>query len=688
LGWTIPHGFTYAICLFTKLIMKDAVPKSPHRKFPESARASCAIALLAGGLSLAIVGVHLFDVSPHPALSAWVTMCGLGMTTCWAMASFRPRFERRLARLLHKPADWLGVGRHQLLMTLTGLNLSIAARAAAGDGPMVQSPLAVPLWLSGIVLTILGCRSVGKDPSPRKATAESRYGRVLEIAAVALLFTGSLLLRGMFAAQAPHVLSGDEGSAGLYGWEFVQGDRNNLLGLGWFSFPALYFWFLSISQALFGRTVEAIRWVSALAGALTVASLYWMGRRWWNRRVAIWSALWLATFHHHIFFSRVAYNNIWDGLFYVLAVGALWVGVTQSRRSAYLLAGAAIGLGQYFYTTSHLGLVLILLWVFHLISSIFGDGDQASGLACSVLTAASVAMPLALLYGTHPEMLLFTSSRVSMLVPDWLAEAATALGTTPIGLILEQAWVTLLGFNVAELQGVYYGSGMPLLFGLSAFCAYLGLAWALVRIRDPRCSLLWITILGTVIVGGLSIQAPNAQRMLLLPPMLALAVAYALEFIYQTANRYWRSGAIISALLLTALLLAGMFQNARFFFLDYLTRERYGSLNGEVSQAMIELLREQPEQTNVYFLGGERMAFHSIPSLPYLLPEVQGQTIDDPSELATETGRITGPIIVIVLPEESSALEKILDHYSSESPVPIYNRYGKLLFYFVRGENP
>lgn len=667
--------------------MKEAIRDITRRLRSDMKDPTTAAALLVGGSALVLAGAHLLAVSPHRALSIWVTSWGTVTLAAGISAVFEPRWMAWLAPLLRRPARRLRVEPQQVVMTLTGLNLSISARAAAGDGPLVHSPLATPLWIAGIALTLLGCRRAGTERSQNGPAGKNHQGAVLDYVAVGLIFVVSLLLRGLHAGRSPYVLSGDEGSAGLYGWEFLQGQRDNILGLGWFSFPALYFWILSLSQAIFGRTVEAIRWVSALPGALTVAALYWTAHVWWNRRVALWSALWLTTFHHQLFFSRVAYNNIWDGLFFTLAVGALWVGVTQNRRSAYLLGGAALGLGQYFYTTSHLGLVLVMAWVFHLSSRRTQDGTPAAGFTCAALTAASVVMPLALLYAAHPEMLLFTSSRVSMLVPDWLPEAAAALGTTPIGLVLEQAWVTLLGFNVAELQGVYYGSGVPLLFGLSTLLAYTGIAWASIRFRDPRCSLLWLTILGTVIVGGLSIQAPNAQRMLLLPPMLALAVAYALEFAYRTVQRAWQPGAVPGALLLTAFLLGSMLQNARFFYLDYLTRERYGSLNGEVTQAMIELLQEQPEQVQVFFLGGDRMAFHSIPSLPYLLPNADGHTIDDPSDLPRQLDPSLRPVLFIVLPEESAELQEIQDRYSSQAPVPIYNRYGKLLFYLIRVEH-
>jgi 4-amino-4-deoxy-L-arabinose transferase-like glycosyltransferase len=644
--------------------------------------------LFSAGSGLTLAAIHLLLVSPHRLLSAGIAACGTLMLVLAVGIWSLPAMWGRLMGRLDPITNWLSINRAQVVLILTGLLLALASRAAAGDRPQVHSPLAAPLWVVGIVLTLLGCRQARPESAQKGAVGLERGVWVFELFVVALLFVGSLALRAMLAGRAPYVLSGDEGSAGLYGWEFVQGKRDNLLGLAWFSFPALYFWLLSISQSIFGRGVEAIRWVSALGGALTVAAVYGVARSMWSRRAAIWGALWLATFHHHIFFSRVAYNNIWDGFFFILAAWALWIGVQQSRRSAFLLAGLAIGLSQYFYTTSRLGLLILLLWTLHLSLRRSTAASPLPGLTCTALTAASAAMPLVLLYAAHPDMLLFTSSRVSMLVPGWLAEAAAALGTTPVGLILEQAWVTFLGLSVAELQGVYYGSGVPLLFGLSALLVWAGLALALARIRDPRGSLQWLTLAGTVIVGGLSIQAPNAQRMLLLPPVFALAVAFALEFTFGTALHLLPKGRHLFTLLLTGALLGSMLQNLHFFYLDYLPRERYGSLNGEVAQAMIDLLKEEPGQPRVYFLGGDRMAFDSIPSLPYLLPQVEGETLTAASDLPAAIDQHTNAWIVIVLPEQAQALEQIKERFSSGKPIPIYNRYRRLLFYFTRVERP
>jgi hypothetical protein len=299
------------------------------------------------------------------------------------------------------------------------------------------------------------------------------------------------------------------------------------------------------------------------------------------------------------------------------------------------------------------------------------------------VTALSVFAPLALLYLQHPESLFFTASRTSILVPGWTAGAAEALGTTSFGLVLEQTWVTVLGFSVAELQGVYFEPGVPLLFGVSAWLFMLGLVWLLLATRDSRLTPALLTIAATCIIGGLSIQAPNAQRMLLLPPMLALLVVVPLDWISVRVERLVFPIQHLMLIALSSLILIAVYENTSFFFRDYLQREEYGSLNGEVTQAMAVLLEEQGWQDEILFIGGERMSVFSIPSLPYLIPEVNASDLEPPYDLPKSMDPEQERWLII-LPEMSAARARLEGACDSGATIPRYNRRGILLFHYCQ----
>lgn len=576
-----------------------------------------------------------------------------------------------------RAALWLRVDPLHLLLAVLGILLSALSRLAASDGPLVRSPAAVPLWVGGIALVMLGLRRK-EDRSPAQGWA---FWEIVFALAIGL---ASLAVRGWNAGSWPHVLSSDEASVGMTAWEFRTGERNNPLALGWWSYPSLYFWMVSLSQAIFGRTIEAIRWPSALGGALTVVALYASARSIFGRTMALWSALWLMGFHHHLFFSRVAYNNIWDGLFFITAVGCIWRGWSEGRRSSYLWAGLALGLGQYFYTTSRLTLLVVGLWLVALHRMHRQEGSRSArgdwaDVLCLALVACSVTLPLALCYLTHPEALWFTAERVTLFAPGW-QEVARTLGLSPLGLVVEQMWVTALGFLIGELQGVYYAPGVPLLFSLSAVFFVIGLVLCVLRLRDPRHGLLLMTMAGTVLIGGLSIQAPNGQRMMLLPPVVALMTALPLEEVRVRFARSQPSLHRACLLLGTGLVAVMVAQNLRHFFLDYLPHESYGSLNAEVAQELARFLSERGEPLTVYFIGGERMSFHSLSSLIYLFPEASGQDLAPPYDLPRD-GRIgMGRPVFITLPEQARALQAVVGRYGPGETMRRYNQRGQLLF--------
>jgi hypothetical protein len=294
--------------------------------------------------------------------------------------------------------------------------------------------------------------------------------------------------------------------------------------------------------------------------------------------------------------------------------------------------------------------------------------------------AIAVALPLALHYAAHPEQWLVNAQYVSILNPD-LQEAATALGLSPIGLVLEQIWVTVLGLTVAELQGVYYGSGAPLLIGISTPLFLLGVIWFLLHLRDARFSIPILTLLATILIGGFSTQAPNAQRMLLLPPILAILVVHPLEEVFSRLSHYWRRGRILILISMSLVILLAMSQNLHLFYKDYLPREAYGSYKGEVAQGIVEILDDEQNGIEVYLVSGGRLDIDSLTSLRYQVPDIIGWDLDSPYDLPDTAGPSGTRRLFFILPEQINARLAIELKHTGGATFPRYNRHERLLFY-------
>jgi hypothetical protein len=115
------------------------------------------------------------------------------------------------------------------------------------------------------------------------------------------------------------------------------------------SFPWIYTYLEATAVTIFGRNLIGLRIVSTIFGALTVPSLYLLARALFDRPAAFAAALILATLPPHLHFSRIGLNNIADPLFGTLAFAGMAWGLRTRKTAYFALAGAALGLTQYFY---------------------------------------------------------------------------------------------------------------------------------------------------------------------------------------------------------------------------------------------------------------------------------------------------------------------------------------------------
>jgi heme/copper-type cytochrome/quinol oxidase subunit 3 len=135
------------------------------------------------------------------------------------------------------------------------------------------------------------------------------------------------------------------------------------------SFPLIYPYLQAWSVEFFGASLGGIRFVSVLFGTFGIVTLYFFARTLLGRRIAIISAIFLATFPMHIQFSRIGINNIADPLFGTIA---LYFVVQATRQHEHIipylgLAGIFTGLTQYWYDGGRfIFLALSVLWVISL----------------------------------------------------------------------------------------------------------------------------------------------------------------------------------------------------------------------------------------------------------------------------------------------------------------------------------
>jgi 4-amino-4-deoxy-L-arabinose transferase-like glycosyltransferase len=596
------------------------------------------------------------------------------------------RFVEPIAILLksifNKALTWLNkligskhISPSKLGMIAVSILLAIAARLAAGDSATMILPwAALSAWVAAILLSVL---AGWKNQSPLKWPSQ----KMLQLSA--FIFLMAFLPRIIFATQIPILLTGDEGSTGLYAALFASGKINNIFTVGWYSFPALYFTIPGFFIQLFGQDVLALRISSALAGALTVVSVFYLLRAAYNQRTAWVGAIFLSFLHVHLHFSRIGLNNIWDGLWFTVAAGALWYGWTHERRNAYLLSGLALGLSQYFYSSGRVLLVLILLWLV-----IVGWHDRArlkrssGSLFFLGLVALVTLLPLALFYVNHPQEFLAPFNRVTIL-NQWLITNSAERSLPGWKFLLEQFARGFGAYVLTPLQAGYRPA-VPILRPIPGVFFMIGLVFLFFN-RQKKFNLmilLWVS--AYAVVGALSESTPAAQRYVASAPAAAMLVAIGINESANFVTRRWPKTQkyVWHGILTVGLLLA--VSEASFYFFDYSPKNmvELADSNSMVGYRMGLYLRQRTDHPQIYFLGAPRMGFGSIPSTQYLAPKFTEATdINHPWGSAQNPPVEGQHLLFIVLPGLQADLQAIQADYPGGNIRAAYSTNDQALFY-------
>jgi len=627
-----------------------------------SSQAPVTTGLLLGGGTLVLLSQGLSQALPlEGRLSPlWLTALGLAFFTLGALNVQSERLQGWLERVLAKPGGWLSIANWQVVLLVISPFFAILTPLAAGNSLKMTSPVvALTSWGLAIGMVIVGGKASASNG------ARLRWSTLLWAAA---LTTIAFLLRGYATGRAPIFLTGDEGSVGLDAVRFARGEADNIFITGWFSFPTLYYFIQSLSIRAFGQTTEALRIPSALAGALTVTSVYFIGRVLFDRRTGLLAALFLAGFHFHVHFSRIGLNNIWDGLWYAITVGALWYGWAKEKRSAYLLAGFSLGIAQYFYPSGRTLLPLIVVWL--IIVGLFNRTRFKGALphlVLFVLVTTIVVLPLVWFYISHPNEYLAPLQRVTVL-GSWLENQIEATGRPAWKIILSQIGTGFQAFTYTPLRA-WYTPGVPLLRPFAAGLFLLGLALLALRGRDSRLALLALWLIAFGLVGGLSESTPAAQRYAAVAPACALIVGYGLGESLALLEKVWPKAKWLFGSLAIAAILTLAADELYFYFFEYTPRSivEQARSNGMVAHRLSEYLQDKPEDVQVVFFGQPYMGYYSIPSLQYLAPQIKGIDMIQPWGSADNPQPTAAHLLFVFLPSHESEISAVQAAYPGGS---------------------
>ncbi|HEX5415563.1 MAG TPA: glycosyltransferase family 39 protein, partial [Chloroflexota bacterium] len=437
-----------------------------------------------------------------------------------------------------------------------------------------------------------------------------------------------LAVRVVDLAGAPPGLHFDQAANGLLGLD-ILGGRHPVFFSSYTGREALFMYLIAALVKLLGPSAVAIRLAGALAGAATVVALGLLGAELWGRRTGLLAAAFLAGLYWHIHISRLGERTILVPLLDVLALWALWKGFgggdrrqeTGDRgtggRPALLkrgiwaaIGGGLIGLQLYTYPSSRFFVAVVgaaaaigaLTWPFQwrakprslasareprapfpLLSSVF---CLLYSSLFATFAGVLVAVPLALHFVHVPGDFLGRADQVAI----WTRATTPAAMLT---LLENSALRTLAMFLFSgDLDWKYNLAGRPVFDPLSGAFFLLGLAAALWRIARPAERLCLIWLVGMLLPGFLSVDAPQFMRTLGAAPPAVLLAARGLSLAADWLGRRRLPLRALAPVLLAWPAVAGGIATYQYFAVWAPSAPAYYALEGDVTDA-VGIIRSQ-----------------------------------------------------------------------------------------------
>ena len=314
-----------------------------------------------------------------------------------------------------------------------------------------------------------------------------------ELLAVLAIFLVALALRTYRLHEWPPGLFNDEAANGLDGLAVLRGERPIFFPRNTGREP-LFLYLQAGMMALLGPTPYALRLTAAIVGALAVPAAYWMVRElFWGspvgpRRVALWSALFMAFGYWHISLNRIGFRANMLPLLAAVTFALFWRAwrtLLEGRRFPWLMAiltGIALGVALYTYTSSRFLPVLLALMV---LATLLRPGldrqvrlRAVGALAVIGVTSALVFAPLGWYFIQHPEQFSGRAASVSFM------SQAFSQGNPPLTLVTTIGKLGLMFLTLGDPNLRHNPGQRPAFDLLLGLWFYAGLALCLIKWRQ------------------------------------------------------------------------------------------------------------------------------------------------------------------------------------------------------------
>ncbi len=485
-----------------------------------------------------------------------------------------------------------------------------------------------------------------------------------------LFFVTGLLLVGMFLrtyilTQHPFPWSGDESSVGIEATRILSGEVTNFFEGGWSGQPNWSFVPTALAEIIFGKTILAVRLVSALEGTLTILFTFLLARELFerNKSIALVAAGFMVAFPLHLEFSRLGVNDIMDGLNVTMVLWLVVRAIGKDRFCDYLWPGILGGLSFYTYIGSRLVLALAIIVLANAVIRQRGYlRSHLAHLGFFLVGAGVVIAPEGYYFFHHYDVFLTRWAQANIFSNHWLINASQNAGLSVPAFLWKHFTDTILVYISNPASGGIFNSPMPYLTIIGAVFFVFGMGYAFLKILDPKMMTILVWFWSVVLLGGFMTQdAPANSRLIMSLPAVALLVGLGIyeltDFLLRMRiiGQHWQR--IISTIIV--LILIG--QNFAFYFGVYYIKDYNEDANAELGQKTgLELQHLGPDY-DLYLFGVPRV-FASFPTTVFLAPEngLFDLTSDKIDSLTLRPGKRN---IFVAIPENRNDLVTISQKY-------------------------
>ncbi len=489
------------------------------------------LALLA--ISLALAGEFLIrtDRAPWAGIAVQLAASAIFAWGAW------PRPGAETAGI--SPAPPGPRRRNRFVAFAAALAASIALTAwclllySRGHDVAAEGPWKVAILLmaaAGFFLGPLTAFPARWDAAPRLPT---RWGRALFAVAAGLILCLAAAVRFPALDRIPLGINADEGDQAAVALSILRGhDTTPLFGVGWYHISIVFFRILAAVMGVAGETVAGARTLSAISGLLTVGFVLALSTRHFGRRAGLLAGLLGACLGPVLQFSRETTCAAPTATLWAASAFLFLEAARGGRAWAWVLSGLAGGFSLYFYPTGRLWSVLALLFVLSLLAT------SPRGLRARIFAGATLAALAALVIGApflyrawvNPDWFTVRARETSIFVSSNLSRLPyVKSGWSMPRLLLAQLEHGIGIFNRFPDGNFFWPTGEPILAPVFSALTIVGLFACLLRLRDPRLSLLsawfWTGFVGVVV----TVETPNLHRMATAVPVLAIFAALVLD---------------------------------------------------------------------------------------------------------------------------------------------------------------